>query len=91
MAYDPSQWFRYGNPFDKTDSNEQQNYQNENPYYDPSTPAIKMTEEDKHPQEYDPSAPSISSDLPLSHEKPDPKKLDYYITMLQKFIRPLPQ
>lgn len=51
----------------------------------------------KRVDEYDPSAPSIvglskqeEENQAFSREKPDPRKLDFYITSLQKMITPLP-
>lgn len=108
MAYDPSQWFRYGSQFEKCENEQPRNYQNPNCHYDQNQQSYDYckleaqitdggnssynTDSKNRQNEYDPSAPSItSSGFALEHEKPDPKKLDYYITTLQKFIGPLPK
>lgn len=56
--------------------------------------AMFMTQKNK--DEYDPCAPAINQrtkdnmfDTDHAYEKPDPRKLDHYITMLQKMIHPL--
>jgi len=104
MAYDPSKWFSYSNLYDNQNNEETaDNKKNESEKqsfdYNTSSNSYEYNDNlssyEQDGSEYDPCSPSINSftksDVEEKKNKalPDPRKLDHYISLLQKLIRPL--